>query len=196
MSDDFSVAVLGDSLAVGIGASLPEHTFGNRMLTHLQEKHQHVVLHNFGQPGAKVRDVILHQLPLVKKVKAQLVICIVGSNDVVHRTSADTFRIGSRDLFQELSQLAEQVVVFNIPRLTLTPAFPKRFRFLIDRKINAFNRVLEKQLLEYNNVKIFDFFSVTHKYLSISHEWISEDRYHPNDKGYRHLAELVTKMVI
>jgi len=82
--DDFIYVALGDSAAQGLGASNPEKGYVGLVAKHIEEttgKHVHVI--NLSVSGAKIRDVINVQLPLIKKLpRVDLVTVEAGANDV------------------------------------------------------------------------------------------------------------------
>ena len=94
------LAVIGDSTALGIGASAPDRSYVGLVQAALGRrdgKPWRVV--NLAQSGARSADGLERQLPIVERLVAdgmQLdsVICCVGTNDIVW--SSDTTRVRER----------------------------------------------------------------------------------------------------
>ena len=78
------LAVVGDSTAIGIGASAPHRGFVGQVRDRLHEHHQgswRVI--NLALSGARIQDALDRQLPVVEHLRPDLVICCIGTNDVV-----------------------------------------------------------------------------------------------------------------
>ncbi|MCP3991059.1 MAG: SGNH/GDSL hydrolase family protein [Actinomycetia bacterium] len=78
------LVVVGDSTAIGIGASAPERGYVGRLRDHMRRQHHEgwrVV--NLALSGARVSDAIDRQIPIIERLQPDLVICCVGTNDVV-----------------------------------------------------------------------------------------------------------------
>ncbi|MEM9561925.1 MAG: SGNH/GDSL hydrolase family protein [Actinomycetota bacterium] len=91
---------IGDSTALGIGASTPEHSYIGLLTRALGERDGttwRVV--NLAQSGARAADGLDRQLPLAERLlrpggngSAALVVCCIGSNDVVWSTATTAVR--------------------------------------------------------------------------------------------------------
>jgi lysophospholipase L1-like esterase len=78
------LVVVGDSTAIGIGASTPQRGYVGRLQAHLSEHHgQPWRVVNLALSGARVGDAIERQLPLVERLDPDQLVCCVGTNDVV-----------------------------------------------------------------------------------------------------------------
>lgn len=106
---------LGDSTAVGIGASSPENGYVGKLAKSLESKTNrpvHVI--NLGVTGAKLSDVISTQLPQLNKLvlpNDAVITLGIGSNDV-RQFDATTFR----HEFEQIAQvLPRQTVVADVP---------------------------------------------------------------------------------
>jgi lysophospholipase L1-like esterase len=80
------LAVLGDSLAVGVGADAPEHTVGAILATSLSRVAlRPVEVHNVAVVGARSADLDAQLADLLGSgVTPDVAVIVVGSNDVMH----------------------------------------------------------------------------------------------------------------
>lgn len=93
------LCVVGDSTAIGIGASAPERGYVGRLQVRLSQHHgEPWRVMNLALSGARVSDAIDRQLPLVDRFRPDLVVCCVGTNDVVWER-----RSGLRDQLRRLA---------------------------------------------------------------------------------------------
>ncbi len=92
------LAVIGDSTAIGIGASGPESGYIGRLRDALGERdgvRWRVI--NMAQSGARTADAIDRQLPVIEQLHElptvpDLTICVVGTNDVVWSSETTELR--------------------------------------------------------------------------------------------------------
>ncbi len=160
---------LGDSTAVGVGASEPDRGYVGRFAHYLRTKHDpawRVV--NLALSGARVQDALERQLPIMERLRPDLVMCCVGTNDVV-------WERGDGQLRRRLQELTDR-----LPSGTLLSRVPGA-----SRRARMANRTLQ-QGAERRRMVLLD-------------PWnrpgpppmgrLAEDRFHPNDVGYQLMAE-------
>ncbi|MFI7064769.1 SGNH/GDSL hydrolase family protein [Kribbella sp. NPDC050124] len=75
--------VLGDSTAQGLGASSPLHGYVGQVLNALRRTGQPWRVLNLSRSGAQTRHVLDDQLPLIEGLRADLVTCGIGNNDIL-----------------------------------------------------------------------------------------------------------------
>lgn len=94
------LAVIGDSTALGIGASAPDRGYIGLLQRSLSDRDgQPWRVVNLAQSGARVADGLDRQLPILEDLqqsgqRAAHVVCCIGTNDVVWST--DTVRVRDR----------------------------------------------------------------------------------------------------
>lgn len=107
---------LGDSASQGIGASRPERGWVGVVLDRLRvERDPSWQVVNLSVTGARVADVLTHQLPALGALpgpRSALVTCLIGGNDLL-RARGDTFLAG---LARLLGAVPEGTVVATMPR--------------------------------------------------------------------------------
>lgn len=104
--------VLGDSTAQGIGApSWDEGYVGQlrRALDDGSEQPWRVV--NLSRSGARTDDVLERQLPALAEMRADLVTCAIGANDIVRRVPGLEDRMR-----QVIGRLPERAILATLPQ--------------------------------------------------------------------------------
>ncbi len=159
---------LGDSLAQGIGASSVDAGYVARLqeVARLRELGHHVTnLVNLSVSGAKIRDVIDHQLPRLDELHRSpvLVTCNVGSNDLVRG-------LGLRSASRGIEEL-----IASLPTRTILATLPDRGSLLAKR----LNRQIRRDA-EAHGVVVADVGARLDSWKGR----FAKDGFHPNDAGY------------
>lgn len=164
-SGDPVLVALGDSLAQGIGASAPEAGYVGRLRRELAVDGRLPPVLNLSRSGAKIADVVETQLPALAAaaVTPMLVVCTVGSNDLVR--SARPSRTG-RDLLQLLDLLPPNAVMATVPARGSLAA-------------KHLNRQVRREA-ERRSIAVAD----VDARLTSWRGNRAADRFHPNDSGY------------
>ncbi|ALE75067.1 MULTISPECIES: SGNH/GDSL hydrolase family protein [unclassified Pseudonocardia] len=160
--------VLGDSMAQGLGATSPEGGWAGRLEPELPGWR----LVNLSQHGARVDDVLHQQLPAALRLRPDLLICLIGSNDLMQPKHQDG--VGDRYAVL-LDRLPRGTVIGNQPG---TFAAALQVNGLIDDAV----RRRELVLAELRDPR--------------TRHWrgkLASDRFHPNDRGYAAIAEVFTE---
>ncbi len=175
-NDALTYIALGDSAAVGIGASSPEKGYVGLVADSLGQKYQQPVhITNISVSGAKLRDVIDVQLPQLAKLQipADAIITLdVGSNDL----SSYQKEVFAAEINTLLSQLPKQTVVADIPYFG-----GGRMRNLEGRALEASQLILESA--QKHGLRL----AQLHKATTEHDNWrvYAADLFHPTNYGYR-----------
>jgi lysophospholipase L1-like esterase len=110
-----SFVVLGDSTAAGLGAGNPGAAYPTDLARELADRGWHVRLTALGVSGARVHDVLSHQVPLAIAAAPQLVFVGIGANDVTHLTSLGSIRRDTATLVERLRETGAAVVMAGPP---------------------------------------------------------------------------------
>jgi lysophospholipase L1-like esterase len=169
------LVAIGDSTALGIGASAPERSYIGVLHHRLQEHQQRrwrVV--NLALSGARVQDALRRQIPVLDRVEADLVLCCVGTNDLVW--GSDTTRLRDR-LRAMAAALPDGAVVGSLAGAST--------------RAQLANRALRNAARE--------------RGLALVDPWgepgpsgrnrLASDRFHPNDLGYRLMADAFARQL-
>jgi|GEM_PF-3060709 len=186
------IAIVGDSLAYGTGAKEKDPL--SRYLKEYITKYPSVEIENLGTPGARIKNVADSQVPsLTSNYNAAVI--LVGANDVTQLGSNETFRPDYQKALATLAKNAKRVVVVNVPRLSLTPAIPAELKGMVNGRTQSANEVIAEVVKAHNNAVIFDFYRYSEEKLFDGTGLLSEDNYHPNDRGYELLAKEIARLL-
>lgn len=191
----YPIALLGDSLAAGIGASESTKTLSAQLLVMIKGYHPKATIDNFGESGAKVGDVIAEQLPKVQNNSYRLVIVVAGTNDILQQTSYEVLKSQYQQLLEKITAPSRQVIMANIPNFSQTAAVPEALKLLANSRTKDANDGLKKELQSASGVTPFDFYNFSSKFLQPNSIYLSEDDFHPNDQGYGKLARAIADLV-
>ncbi len=166
------LVAIGDSLCIGIGASHPSKSLVGQiaeLLTIREGTPWRVV--NLAIAGARMDDGLERQLPItLSLLPADLVLCCIGSNDIVWTPAVASVRNGLR----KISAALPETTVFG-------PVAGASGRARLS------NRALRQAAAE-NDQVVADIWNVDGPKLS---ERTAPDRFHPNDLGYELMAREV-----
>ncbi len=157
------VVAFGDSLIYGTGSS------GGGFVKMLEEKIQHTIV-NMGVPGETTGDG-LKRLDSVITLKPSVVILLLGGNDYLRRVPQDETFTNLATIIERLQADGVAVLLIGVRGGVLRDYFAERYEDLAE---------------EYETAYVHDVLDDTlgvPKYM--------DDRVHPNDAGYRVIAERV-----
>ena len=161
---------LGDSVTQGIGASSPAASFAALARDHLRtETGQPWRLINLSMSGARFRDVIEHQLPVVRDydLEPAVVSAVIGSNDYIWRRNTPAIASDAGDL---MDALPPGTILSKV-----SEARPDRRRIAINRVFEAAGRAGHVRLY-----RAWDW--------PTGRGMWAQDNFHPNDRAHTHLA--------
>ncbi len=173
-SSDPLLVALGDSLAQGVGASRPELGYVGLLRQQLSTVHGcEVGVVNVSRSGAVIEDVVATQIPALtgqsaRAVSPLLMVCTVGSNDLVRGASPRRLRSRMEALF---AVAPPGLIVATMPSVGSITAS------LANRHV--------RQLARETGRPLADVGSALRSWRGRS----ANDRFHPNDRGYQVWAE-------
>ncbi len=179
---------IGASDTFGIGTSDP---YVENWPADLSEKlGQKVHLINLGIPGITLHDALSLELPVAMDSHPQMVTIWLGVNDIADKVTVLSY---SRDLDALLSHLKSQsppaqILIANIPDLTLLPYFASYNQQELQQTIVEYNQTIAQEALQHHAILVN--MSQQNYNLRDHPEYISSDGLHPTDLGYLQIAEL------
>jgi lysophospholipase L1-like esterase len=168
------LVALGDSSAQGVGASRFDRGFVGLVHSRLRKSTgQPWRVLNLAMSGGRFSDVIDRQIPMLHRlgVSPDLVTCVVGSNDVI-------WRLRSAPVLEDAHHL-----VRSLPEQTLLSEV-------------AFTRNNRRRRVEVNKI-LSNGASTAHLHTLQIWRWpapegsLAPDNFHPNDRGYQQMADLL-----
>jgi lysophospholipase L1-like esterase len=143
--------------------------------------------------GFTTLDLIAKELPLVNRLKPDLVTILIGVNDLVRGRSTGEYRASLATIYDEVAGLRlpeGRVIAISIPNWSVVPAArlyggPERIRELTE----MFNQLAREE----STARGFKWIDITAPSVAGlgSAGWISSDDLHPGDSQYAAWAEVI-----
>lgn len=187
------LVVIGDSTAVGVGATDIKCTYPWLLARHLGSRLR-VRLNVVGRSGARMADVASEFARKVVALAPDVAIIGVGANDVTHLTPLSKF---SRDLtaaIREIETSGAIILVALGPRFD-SPAIPRPLRKLAQLRARALNRTIQKTAAS-ADVAVLDLPSGIGNSFALDRDLYCPDGFHPSDRGYALWAEVMKESVM
>ena len=181
------VVALGDSLSCGEGVGLrldPALTWPALLAAALPGGG----LTSLARPGARVAEVLAHQLPVVATLRPDLVTVLAGLNDVV-RADPDPDRV-ARELRHTVAGVVATgatVLLCTLPEPGLHLPLPPALRRVVRRRAAAVDAVVRAAGEQHGCVEVLDLAGLDG--LQRRRAW-EVDRVHPNASGHAMVAGL------
>lgn len=179
-TDGRRILILGDSTAIGVGATKPEHSLAGKLGINLPT----CEIRNLGKNGARTMDVI-EQLASVQNERFDLIIISVGGNDVWHFTPLRSLKYYLMLLIDEANRISDNRVLFLIySNMGSAPLFPKPLRAILGKRAEKI-RDLFIQVTAERGTHAIDL-STNNNSLTRDTplHYYAEDRIHPSDTTY------------
>lgn len=184
------LAMLGDSSAAGYGVHVDFETPAAHIALGLSALSQRPVrLHNVAVVGAQ-SSALLRQVELVLPDQPDLVVIMIGANDVTHRISASE---SVRHLNTALNLLAEQnltVVVGTCPDLGTIRPISQPLRWLA-RRLSRTLAAAQAVAVVAAGGRAVSLGDILGPEFASSRDYFSDDQFHPSALGYARAAEVL-----
>ena len=180
-----TLAMLGDSIAYGQGASRPADTIGARLVTDLVAAGIVAELLVLARPRARSSD-LAGQVDRALAAGADIAVIIVGANDL---TGFVPPRVAAAQLAAALAKLraaGTRTVVVPAPDLSTVAWVPLRLRPLVRAGCAALQRV-QIEAAHAAEARVADVAGAARRFASDS-SLFSADRFHPSSAGYAVIA--------
>lgn len=175
--DDIEWVVIGDSAAQGIGASRPDRGYVGLLSKLLEDRtgrRVHVV--NLSVSGARLREAIAKQLPALAKLEPDLVTASIGANDIGSPDGFDRARF-ERELREVYDALPDGAIVAELPSFYFGRG---------EQHVRWANDLVRRVARERGfGVAHLHRRTVAQTAAKTALRDVSDDFFHPNDRGYR-----------
>ena len=184
-------AVLGDSLALGTGASRADGGFIFRAFREVLAQRPGSRIDNVAIGGATVADVLRLEVGRLAGARYDCVIVCVGGNDVVHETAPAAFGASYVALLRRIRAIAPQarIVCCGVPDVGISPIFAQS-RGLVHALAQKDDRAV-RSAAHAAGAAFVDLFAVTAR-MHDAERFLGRDRFHPSDAGYALLTKALT----
>lgn len=185
------VVWLGDSTAAGVGASGRSGALPVQVAEGLGRP---VELRVLAGSGARVADVVEHQLPALAGLAPDVVFVSLGANDTVHLTGRRRFERRYRALLRGLPEDA-RVVLLGVPDMGSVPRLAQPLRALAGWRGRQLDGVV-REVAAATGASYVDIAGATGPAFRADPDRLyAGDDYHPSDEGYKRWAEAVLDVV-
>lgn len=176
--------ILGDSTAAGQGASEGKG-IGPATAQFLAQDHA-VSWYNFAVSGARAEDVATSQLEQAIRIKADIVLISVGSNDVTHLTSPRAIHTSMTTVIDGLlaANCNTRIVLTGSAAMGSVPRIPQPLRWLAGQRANQLNNGVFTQLIHDRELTFAPVAEKTGPTFLKDRSLFAADNFHPNDAGY------------
>lgn len=193
------LVVLGDSLAAGVGAP----TVDGALPTLIAERvasalGRPVTVLGHGVSGARTAETRAVQVPMLADAPADVIVIVVGSNDVTHLTPPWTLRRQTAELLAGARAAADgaPIVLAGIPLFGGADRLPLPLRWVVmayARPLRAAQRdaALDAEGVRYVNIAR----DASPRFRGVP-DAMSADGYHPSPVGYGFWADAIAPEVV
>jgi lysophospholipase L1-like esterase len=189
--DALSFAVLGDSLAAGLGAETADQLPGARLARGLaEETGRPVRLTTHAISGSRTTELDM-QVDRALIDPPDLALVIIGGNDVTSRTRIGTSAALLARQVTRLMNAGATVVVGTCPDLSIVQPIPQPLRTIASRYGLSLARAQRRELDRIGARAVSIAALLSPEFLARPHELFSADRFHPNGAGYELAANVL-----
>lgn len=191
------LAVLGDSIAAGLGADKPKHTLGARLAKGLgKEAGRAVRLTTLARVGAESSDLDAQLAQLPRGVRLDVAVIVVGGNDLTHRVPVTESIAALTNAIEALRLRGAEVVVGTCPDLRALTPVPQPLRTLGSRAARQLAAAQQAAALA-AGARAVSLAAVAGPFFEAApDEMFSVDRFHPSSAGYRRTAKAMLPSVL
>jgi lysophospholipase L1-like esterase len=186
--------VLGDSTSAGVGAGAPDRTYPVLLARRLAAGGGRVRLVNLGVPGARVGDVLDHQVPAAEAASPDLVFVGIGGNDATHVTPIASVRRDMEAVLARLQRTGAGIAVAGPPDMRAA-AFLQPLRSLSGWRGRRVAGAIERVAVQ-RRAAVVPLAAATRAFVSSHPErYFSEDGFHPGARGYAAWADAIAPVL-
>lgn len=183
----FRLLVIGDSTAVGVGASAHAEALPGFLAAALRDRLGRSVAWSVaGRSGATARRVVTDLVPALNGTAPDLVVVTVGINDLIRRRPlrawADDLAAlitGVRGAYRDAT-----VLLAGMPPVHRFPALPQPLRLVVGARARAMDRIMREAARAHGAVH-----APMDEAMARDRRLFASDGFHPSPAGYRAWAD-------
>lgn len=193
------LVVLGDSTAAGVGSPTVDGALpvliAERVAPALGRP---VSVVGHGVSGARTDDTRSEQVPMLTGAPADVVVIVVGANDVTHVTPPWVLRRQTAELLAEVRDAAAgtPVILAGIPLFTGTPRLPVPLRWVVGAYARPLRDAQRDVADQTAGVRFVDIARDASPRFRGVPDAMSADGYHPSPTGYAFWADAIAAEII
>lgn len=178
--------ILGDSTAVGVGASSPERTIAGRFAAEFPT----VSITNIGQNGMRLRDfsnLVASLEQLTPEQHYDLLLIQVGANDILRYTNLQALRQDLRTILQFAEEKSDRTIILHSGNIGTGPFFVWPIGPVLTDRTRVVRQIYLEETRTYAGVNYVDLFveEADDVFVLAPEQFYSEDLLHLSDEGYR-----------
>ena len=182
------LVTLGDSLTSGVGVTSVEQTYPYLLAQDLTAHHGQVELTNLGIPGATINTVLTQELAQEQTKKPDLVLILIGINDIHDFKTTGYFKQKYLDLVNSLT--GAKIVLVSIPYLGEKSILLPPYNLLNDLRVRQFNSVI-KDVASEKQLTYVDLYTPAKAKFDQDSSYYASDLFHPSASGYKIFASII-----
>lgn len=190
---ELRLAILGDSIGYGIGASARADTLASRLAARLRDNGFAASAEVYAVPGARSAGLAA-QVRRALAAPPDVAVIVIGANDLSHFVPAAAAADALRQAVRALGSAGAQVVVAPAPDLSIVPHVPPAFRATVGRASEQLRQAQRAATLAEGG-RVADPDGHTSRAFAADGALFSADRFHPSSKGYAVIAEALLPAV-
>ncbi|MGY1771201.1 GDSL-type esterase/lipase family protein [Blastococcus sp. SYSU D00813] len=187
------LAVLGDSIAFGTGATRPQDTLGRRLADALRADGSDVELTVLAVPGAVSADLAAQVRRAVPA--PDLAVVVVGANDLARLVPTERSAAALGDAVRALRAAGADVVVVPAPDMSSIPFVPPAFRPVV-RAASAVLQRRQEEVAAAAGARVASVAAHVGRSFETDPAMFAGDRFHPSSAGYAAIAAALTPFVL
>lgn len=191
------MVVLGDSTVAGVGSPTVADSLAVLLAERVADRigrQVHVV--GYGVSGARTATVLSEQVPRLVDARADVVVLVVGANDVTHGSSPGALRERTVALLRATHERSgAPVVLGGIPRFRAVPALAEPLRSVVDSWASPLRRAQQDAAGDVEGVRFVNLGAeASPRFIGVP-ESMSSDGFHPSPVGYGFWADALAPAV-
>lgn len=175
-----TLLVLGDSTAVGVGATTTKDSIPAKLAAHIDATY----VENYAVSGARVKD-IESQLLRATQDTYDVLLLQVGANDIIRFTSREEVSSSLEPLLQKVAEKGKTVIFISAGNVGGAPIIPPPLR-PVYTKLNLKYHDLFEKLSELHGVQYVNLYQPADQdpFLQQPEVYFALDDFHPSSAGY------------
>ena len=187
------LALLGDSIAYGVGAAQPADALGPRLTRDLAAAGRHAQTRTFAVPGARSAD-LARQAQAATLWQPDVAVIVIGANDLTHLVPPDRAAAQLGAAVRQLRAADVEVVVAPAPDLSVIPHVPPAMRALVQAGSALLRSAQARETIAAGG-RIADPVVSTSAAFAADPALFSRDLFHPSSAGYAMIAKALAPAV-
>lgn len=175
------ILIIGDSTAVGTGASSPETSLAGLLGGHYPQAR----IENLGVNGSKIHDLIT-RFTSVENERYDLIEIHIGGNDIVRFTELTKVEQDVKTVLSQARKLSNNVVLVTSGNVGTSLLLPTPSRLLFTKRTRSVREIFIRVAKE-QDVSYVDLFHEAKEdpFAKDPSKYYAKDFFHPSDAGYQ-----------